>query len=177
MGAPSDYNEVKDRLIEFRDKYPEGSLQQHDLQFIDLGGKSWVVYTAAAYRAPDDPRPGHGSAWEQVPGATNFTRDSELQNAETSAWGRALIAVGAADAKKGIASADEVRNRREEEWSPAPPKPADPGKVQAVRDLYAQLPDGATDKSVDELVAYAQQSDANADATLGRLSKALEQVP
>ena len=32
-------------------------------------------------------------------------------NAETSAWGRALIAVGAADAKRHIASANEVRNR------------------------------------------------------------------
>jgi len=52
-------------------------------------------------------------ASEPVPGKTNFTRDSELMNAETSAWGRALIAVGAADAKRGIASANEVRNRQQ----------------------------------------------------------------
>lgn len=106
----SDYNDVPSRIAEFRDKHPLGSLAQADLQFIDFGGKSWVVYTAAAYRTPDDAQPGIGTAWEPVPGKTPFTRDSELQNAETAAWGRAIIAVGAADAKR-IASAEEVRNR------------------------------------------------------------------
>jgi hypothetical protein len=174
MGAPADYNEVKDRLIEFRERYPAGSLQQQDLRFIECGGKSWVVYVAAAYRTPDDPRPGHGSAWEQVPGATAFTKDSELQNAETSAWGRALIAVGAADAKKGITSADEVRNRQAER---TPPPPADPGKLQLVRDLYAQLPAGVTDKSLDDLLAFASGSDAAADATVAKLTAAVEATP
>jgi hypothetical protein len=48
-------------------------------------------------------------------------------NAETSSWGRALIAVGAADAKKGIASANEVRNAKAAsggESKPAAPKAA-----------------------------------------------------
>lgn len=34
-------------------------------------------------------------------------------NAETSSWGRALVAVGAADAKKGVASAEEIQARRQ----------------------------------------------------------------
>jgi len=106
-----DYIDVATRLVEFRNQYPDGSLQQADVRFIDFGGASWVVFTAAAYRTPDDPRPGHGTAWEPVPGKTSFTRDSELQNAETSAWGRAIVAALAADTKKGIASAEEVRNR------------------------------------------------------------------
>jgi hypothetical protein len=106
-----DYNTVSDRIAEFRKKHPEGSLTQHSLEFREFGGKSWVIYTAAAYRNPEDPAPGMGTAWEQVPGTTNFTKDSELQNAETAAWGRALIAVGAADARKGIASRDEVQRQ------------------------------------------------------------------
>jgi hypothetical protein len=53
-----------------------------------------------------------GLAWEPVPGKTSYTRDSELQNAETSAWGRAIVAVLAADTKKGIASAEEVQSRQ-----------------------------------------------------------------
>jgi hypothetical protein len=69
------------------------------------------VVEARAYRTAEDERPGYGLAFEPVPGKTSFTRDSELQNCETSAWGRALIAVGAADAKKGIASAEDVQNR------------------------------------------------------------------
>jgi hypothetical protein len=36
-----------------------------------------------------------------------------VQNAETAAWGRAIVAVLAADTRKGIASSEEVRNRQE----------------------------------------------------------------
>lgn len=106
-----DYIDVSQRIAAFREKHPEGSLQQHALEFREVAGVSWVVYTAAAYRTPDDPRPGIGTAWEPVPGKTPYTRDSELQNAETAAWGRAIVAVLAADTKRGIASAEEVRNR------------------------------------------------------------------
>jgi hypothetical protein len=107
-GKPEGYIDVAERIAEFRGKYPDGSLQQQSLEFVrDFANKDWVVYTAAAYRTPDDPRPGVGTAWEPVPGPTNFTRDSEVQNAETAAWGRALIATFAVDAKE-IASKQEV---------------------------------------------------------------------
>jgi len=105
-----DYVDVAARLQEMREKYPELSMQQVSMEFKEFGGKSWVVYTAAAFRTPDDNRPGIGTAWEPVPGPTPYTRDSEVQNAETSAWGRALIAIGAST-KNGIASAEEVSNR------------------------------------------------------------------
>ena len=111
MGKPEGYKDVAERIVEFRDKYPNGSLVQVALEFVrDFGGKDWVVYTAAAYRTPDDTRPGIGTAWEPVPGPTNFTRDSETQNAETAAWGRAMVATLAVDAKI-IASRQEVENR------------------------------------------------------------------
>ena len=110
MPAPAGYIDVAARLSEFFEKYPEGSMQQVSMELREFGGKSWVIYTAAAYRTPTDERPGIGTAWEPVPGPTNFTRDSEVQNAETSAWGRALVAVGA-DTKQGIASYEEVQNR------------------------------------------------------------------
>jgi len=113
-----DYIDVAARIVEFRTKHPEGSLQQVTLEFKEVAGKWWVIYTAAAYRAPDDARPGIGTAWEPVPGKTSFTRDSELQNAETAAWGRAIVAALAADTKRGIASAQEVRNRRADEEAP-----------------------------------------------------------
>ena len=106
----SDYVDVAERLRLFKEKYPTGSLRCQNLQFIDFAGKSWVVYTAAAYRTPDDIRPGHGTAWEPVPGSSSFKRDSEIMNAETSAWGRAILAILAADTKR-IASRDEVQNR------------------------------------------------------------------
>ena len=113
--GPLDYIDVATRIIEFREKFPDGSLVQKELQFLsDFGGKDWVVYTAAAYRTPDDINPGIGTAWEPVPGPTRFTRDSEVQNAETAAWGRAMVAALAVDTRKGIASSEEVRNRQVE---------------------------------------------------------------
>jgi hypothetical protein len=75
---------------------------------------TFIVYVAAAYRTPDDPRPGIGCAWEPYPGRTPYTAGSELMNAETSAWGRALQAALVADTKTGVASREEVRNRRAE---------------------------------------------------------------
>lgn len=118
-----DYVDVAERIAEFRDKHPDGSFQQVKLDFIKCGGKEWVVYTAAAYRDPEDPRPGMGTAWEEVPGRTPYTKGSEVQNAETSAWGRAIVAALAADTKRGIASAQEVRNRRAESFDDAAPRP------------------------------------------------------
>lgn len=112
MGFMDDYVDVAERIRMFREKYPNGSLQQVSLQFIDFAGKSWVVYTAAAYRTPDDITPGHGTAWEPVPGTSSFKRDSEVMNAETSAWGRAIIAVLVADGGKRIASKNEIPQKQ-----------------------------------------------------------------
>ena len=111
--GPLDYIDVATRIVEFREKFPTGSLQQVRYEFVTVGGKDFIIYTAAAYRTPDDIRPGVGTAWEPIPGPTNFTRDSEVQNAETAAWGRAIVAALAADTKKGIASSEEIRNRQE----------------------------------------------------------------
>lgn len=130
--ADSGYNEVAARIVEAREKYPEGSFQPvdpaHPYRIETVGDKTFVVYTAAFYRTPDDPRPGIGVAWEPFPGTTPYTRNSELQNAETSAWGRALIAALAADAKRGIASSLEVRNRTAERQAIQAPEKQQPAR-------------------------------------------------
>ena len=108
-----DYNDVASRMREFFERYPDGRLRPAaPWRFETVGDKAFVVYEAAAYRTHDDPLPGIGTAWEPFPGRTPYTRDSELMNAETSAWGRAILAVGAADTRRGIASREEVRNRQ-----------------------------------------------------------------
>jgi hypothetical protein len=123
----SDYVDVAQRIADFRETYPEGSLRPWNpaepFRFMQAQGfnkdgsveqQSFIVVVAAAYRHGLDENPGIGMAWEVFPGRTPYTRGSELQNAETSAWGRAIIAVGASDSKRGVASRDEVRNRRAE---------------------------------------------------------------
>lgn len=114
----SNYVDVAERIRQFRAQYPTGSLQPADpakpFEIVTIrDGVHFVVYCAAAYRTPDDPRPGIGLAWEKFPGDSSFTRDSELMNAETSAWGRAIVAALAADTQK-IASVEEIRNRQPE---------------------------------------------------------------
>lgn len=111
MAFAKDYVDVATRLKDFFEKYPAGSLSQQSLEFVNIGGKDFVVYTAAAYRTPDDVAPGIGTAWEPIPGVTPYTKGSEVMVAETSAWGRALVALGA-DTKNGIASLNEVQNRQ-----------------------------------------------------------------
>jgi len=131
--ALGDYVDVATRITEFREKHPDGSLQPADLsepfRVVTIGGDTFVCVVAAAYRAPDDQRPGIGMAYESYPGRTPYTRGSELQNAETSAWGRAIVAALAADTKRGgVASQDEVRNRqadRDAEWEAVQPAQPD----------------------------------------------------
>ncbi len=121
-----DYVDVAERITEFYDRYPEGCLRAAD------PGKPWelaivtgtrkdgtettqtfIVVVAAAYRMPGDLAPGMGMAWEVFPGRTPYTLGSELMNAETSAWGRAMAALGIAT-KRGVASRQEVAARRAE---------------------------------------------------------------
>ncbi len=93
-------------------RHPDGCLQMDAPEFVEVEGKKWVIGRAYAYRTPDDQRPGIGTAWEIVPGTTPFTRGSEIQNLETSAWGRAIGALGiGVDAS--IATLDEVQHAKE----------------------------------------------------------------
>lgn len=105
-----DYVDVAERITQFYERFPEGRLVTVDWDVKpDLDGKSFVWVHAKAFRDPDDPLPGDGIAWEPVPGPTPFTKDSELMNAQTAAWGRAIVALGF-DTKK-IASRQEVQAR------------------------------------------------------------------
>lgn len=108
-GTPMDagYVEVAQRIQEFFHRYPDGSLQSDHPELIEVAGAGFVLMRAYAYRTPDDPKPGVGTAYEPVPGKTPFTRGSEVQNCETSAWGRALAALGIAT-KEGVATREDV---------------------------------------------------------------------
>lgn len=104
----ADYVDVAERITAFRDKHPDGSLAAEIMRWPEKDFP-FVVMRAKAYRSADDQRPGVGWAMERMPGSTPYTRDSEIMNAETSAWGRAIVAALAADTKRGIASRDEIR--------------------------------------------------------------------
>jgi hypothetical protein len=153
----ADYVDVAERIRMFRDLYPEGSLRPANpdnpfwIEDVPNVGPR-LVYVAAAYRHPEDPAPGIGSAWEPLPGKTPYTKDSELMVAETSAWGRAIVAALAADTKRGVASADEVRARRH------PERKTDP--LEWTMDLHDRAVDAigkaGTASAVDSVVTHAR---------------------
>jgi len=138
------YVDVPHRIKLFYEKYPEGSLQMDpDLQFQTVGDQVIVIGRAYAYRNSSDEKPGVGTAQEYLPGKTNFTRGSEIQNLETSCWGRAIGALGIG-IDKAIATKEEVqlaieRNKPEKVTM----KRANPGLKQIVELLGTQ---GITEK-------------------------------
>jgi hypothetical protein len=118
------YTTVQERVAEFYTRYPEGSIQFEYMGIMDGDPtKMWGV--ASAYRTPTDPRPGVGTASEYIEGKSPYTRGSELQNLETSAWGRALASLGIGTSK-GLSSKEEIIGSRERQApGPAKPKPVE----------------------------------------------------
>lgn len=115
------YIEVKERIRLFYEAYPEGALVTSDVRWPQDGDDApRIAVKALAYRAWDDQHPGVGWSWMVLPGRTPYTAGSELENTETSAWGRAIGSLGIG-IDKGIASAQEVRAKSGQE--PAPERP------------------------------------------------------
>ncbi len=109
-----DYVDVKERVRLFYEKYPEGGIVTAELYMVeDADGKVRVWGKALAYRTAGDPIPGVGWSYMEVPGSTPYTRGSEAENVETSAWGRAIGALGIGIARS-IATTDEIANKEGE---------------------------------------------------------------
>ncbi len=146
MAFAKDYVDVATRIRDFKAEYPTGSLQQVRLEFHTIGEQQFVLYVAACFRTPDDQRPGIGSAWEPLPGRTPYTKDSEVMVAETSAWGRAIVAATGADTRNSgsVASLDEVNARKtpqnapQRDWIAEAEQMAYTGDKEALRGLYAE---------------------------------------
>lgn len=154
----SDYVEVNERIMAFVSKYPEGSLQA-DIYHLD---DKLVVMRAYAYRTPDDKRPGIGWSSLQIPGKTNFTRDAEIENCETSAWGRAIAALGF-EVKRGVASRQEVENNAAPKSTRAPQRTQGngDGELRNVGDLltWATQKHGKNRAWVFEVLGVSQASE------------------
>jgi hypothetical protein len=121
MDYLKNYIEVKDRIQMFYDKYPNGVLRFQYRGVLEFNGETFIYGEAFAY--PDREQLNHatGWAWERVP-AKGFARGAEMMTLETSAWGRAIAALGIA-VTKGIASREEVQrnvNTENDPWQTPP---------------------------------------------------------
>jgi hypothetical protein len=165
------YIDVAERILLFKQSYPNGSLQTIDWGTETIGERIFVYYQAAAYREDMDPRPGHGTAWEPFPGPTSYTRDSELMNAETAAWGRAIVALGIV-ANRKIASKQEVRARTDRTISVEEGPPAGaltPVELTSLRNLYKESGWSADDLRLN-LTAVGAQDVSDVRKAMGALS-------
>jgi len=103
----SNYVEVADRLREWYEKYPTARIVTSVLEHTEKR----VIVRAEVFRKAEETLPaGAGHSALGIPGTTPYTRGAELENAETSAIGRALVAAGLPSKK--VASADEVLSKR-----------------------------------------------------------------
>lgn len=116
----TNYVTVAERVAMFYEKYPEGSIQFEFMGVMDGDPlKMWGV--ARAYRTPEDPLPGIGTASELIVGKSPYTNGSELQNLETACWGRACASLNIGTSK-GLSSKEEILGSRERQ-APGPAKP------------------------------------------------------
>jgi hypothetical protein len=167
-----DYVPVNERITAFYEQHPEGSLQS---EIVELTPDR-VTVKAYAYRSDADPRPGIGHSSLAIPGSTSFTKGSEIENAETSAWGRAIAALGF-EVKRGVATAEEVRNKQPSDGEradparrgsrqPATTRPAAPRTPEETQLLGQLLQTGATIAQMElmaDAIGVKKGEHANAD--------------
>jgi len=118
----ADYITVADRLAQFVVDYPDGRIQTELVfsTYDPASAKGFVVVRAEVFKGTfdklkDATPDGTGLASMPVPGVTNFTKNSEVENTETSAVGRALAMIGylskTPDGKPQISSKEEIENK------------------------------------------------------------------
>jgi len=174
----SNYVDVATRIRQLREKHPDAVLRPANpaepFRIVEIGGREFIIYTAACYRSPNDPMPAIAVAAEPVIGSSSFTRNSEVMNAETSAWGRAIMAALAVD-EPHIASREEVENRRNDE--PQQRKTSAPSQSdiaeQIVREVFPETkqtnhPTAQQSPQVQRLAAVASVKQMNLIKKLAR---------
>ncbi len=99
------YIPVAERVEKFYERFSQGRIVtqiiQHDVE------SGFVLMRAEVFRAPDDAQPAATGHAYEVRGESFVNKSSYIENAETSAVGRALALLGF-EVKRGIASREEA---------------------------------------------------------------------
>lgn len=101
-----EYVTVNERIMKFYEKYPEGRIITDIVSWQD----GVIVMRATVYRDNSNIPAATGHAYEKE-GSSFINQTSALENAESSATGRALAMLGF-EIKKSIASYEEVANAK-----------------------------------------------------------------
>jgi hypothetical protein len=101
-----DYVPVAERLEKFYQTFPEGRVTTAIVEHSSESG--FVLMRAEVYRSADDAAPAATGHAFEVRGESYVNKTSYVENAETSAVGRALALLGF-EVKRGIASREELQ--------------------------------------------------------------------
>ena len=163
----SKYSTVAERLAQFHKDYPEGrivtSWENSDPIAEPTKPQIWVV-RAEVFLTADDQRnynpKASGLAFERD-GTGGANNTSALENAETSAIGRALMVAGYSMSKDNLASREEIEKviRAERNWVDEASKLSD---KDALRLLYGEArAAGASAAILAKVKARATQLDTD----------------
>jgi hypothetical protein len=104
-----DYRPVHERLAEFYAEHPQGRVIT-SIETLDIEA-GHVLFKAELFRSPDDAQPAAtGHAFETKESNSYINKTSLIENAETSAVGRALMNLGY-ETKKSAPTAQEEAER------------------------------------------------------------------
>ena len=165
----SKYSTVAERLAQFHKDYPEGrivtSWENSDPIADPTKPQIWVV-KAEVFLTADDQRnytpKASGLAFERD-GTGGANNTSALENAETSAIGRALMVAGYSMSKDNLASREEIEKviRAERNWVDEASKLTD---KDALRLLYGEArAAGASSAVLAKVKARATQLDTDGE--------------
>jgi len=165
----SKYSTVAERLAQFHKDYPEGrivtSWENSDPIADPTKPQIWVV-KAEVFLTADDQRnytpKASGLAFERD-GTGGANNTSALENAETSAIGRALMVAGYSMSKDNLASREEIEKviRAERNWVDEASKLTD---KDALRLLYGEArAAGASAAVLAKVKARATQLDTDSE--------------
>jgi hypothetical protein len=129
-----DYVPVSERVEKFYERFPDGRITTSIVEHVHEAG--FILIRAEVYRSPDDAQPSATGHAYEVKGESYVNKTSYVENAETSAVGRALALLGF-EVKRGIASREEMQKTTRQESAPANvarmPEKADEVKMEMNR--------------------------------------------
>lgn len=127
-----EYVQVKDRLVALYELFGQARIETLYELTTEPDDKPKVICRALVYRTPDDAHPSTGTSWMYLPGTTPYTKGSEIENAETSAVGRAIGMMGIL-IDKSIATSNEIAGKEQNprvgaaDYEPPTPPTFQPG--------------------------------------------------
>lgn len=128
----SDYEPVADRISKFWGKYPNGRIITRIVELNATG----VIVEASIYTDREDARPAAVDYAQEMIGGKGVNVSSWLENACTSATGRALATLNFASSKARASREEMAKINRNRDWITEAEALALNSDVEALRQLW-----------------------------------------